>query len=200
MPKPAKGARLGSGPAHQKLLIRNLASDLITLERIRTTEAKAKMLRPHADRLVSLAKANTLHARRQALSVIEDRDVVHKLFDEVGPRFAERNGGYTRIVRLGPRKGDAAPMAIIEFVEEAEFAVTAPEEGDSGGKRRGLIRKKKGAKGATTKRARKAEPAEEEAPEEPAEQEAPEEPEASAEEDSEPKEAPGEESDGEEGK
>lgn len=117
MPKPAKGARLGSGPAHQKLLIRGLAADLITLERIRTSEAKAKMLRPHAERLITLAKTNTLHSRRRALGVIEDANVVHKLFDELGPRFSERNGGYTRIVKLGPRKGDAAPMAIIELVD-----------------------------------------------------------------------------------
>lgn len=176
MPKPAKGARLGSGPAHRKLMIRNLASDLITLERIRTSEAKARMLRPHAERLVTLAKANTLHARRRALRVVEDSDVVHKLFDEVGPRFAERNGGYTRIVKLGPRKGDAAPMAIIEFVEEAEFAAGGAAA-EAEGRRRGLLRKKKSAKGATRARRQEAEPEEAEEQEEPEE---PEEPEASA--------------------
>lgn len=169
MPKPAKGARLGSGPAHQKLMIRNLASDLITLERIRTSEAKAKMLRPHAERLVTLAKDNTLHARRRALTVVEDSDVVHKLFDELGPRFAERNGGYTRIVKLGPRKGDGAPMAIIEFVEEAEFALSEPA--DDGGKKRGLLRKKKDTKAKG--KGRKSAKAADEEQEEPVEDEEP---------------------------
>lgn len=169
MPKPAKGARLGSGPAHQKLLIRGLAADLITLERIRTSEAKAKMLRPHAERLITLAKTNTLHSRRRALGVIEDANVVHKLFDELGPRFAERNGGYTRIVKLGPRKGDAAPMAIIEFVEETEL-VAGRETEEAKAKRRGLLRKKRQEKGG--KRGKKAEPAEAEEAEEVEEAEA----------------------------
>lgn len=163
MPKPAKGARLGSGPAHQKLLIRGLAADLITLERIRTSEAKAKMLRPHAERLITLAKTNTLHSRRRALGIIEDANVVHKLFDELGPRFAERNGGYTRIVKLGPRKGDAAPMAVIEFVEETELAAGGETEAAKA-KRRGLLRKKRQEKGG--KRGKKAEPAEAEEAEE----------------------------------
>lgn len=164
MPKPAKGARLGSGPAHQKLLIRGLCADLITLERIRTSEAKARMLRPHAERLVTLAKTNTLHSRRQALGVIEDSDVVHKLFDELGPRFAERNGGYTRIVKLGPRKGDAAPMAIIEFVEETESA-TGTQTEEARAKRRGLLRKKRQEAGGRRAK-KKGEPAEPEEAEE----------------------------------
>jgi large subunit ribosomal protein L17 len=119
--------------------MRGLAASLIVEERIRTSEAKAKVLRQYADQLVTLGKADTLHARRQALQVVEDSDVVHKLFAEIAPRYADRNGGYTRILKLGPRKGDAAPMAIIEFVEgEAEKA--AEEEA---GKRRGLRRRKK---------------------------------------------------------
>ena len=116
-----------------------MAASLILEERIRTSEAKAKALRPYADKLVTLGKTDTLHARRQALQVIEDSDVVHKLFAEIAPRFAERNGGYTRILKLGPRKGDAAPMAIVEFVE-GEVERAAEEEA---GKRRGLRRRKK---------------------------------------------------------
>lgn len=128
MPKPPKGPRLGSGPAHERLLIAGLASDLIRLERIRTTEAKAKRLRPVADRLITLGKNGSVHARRQALSVVRDREVVHKLFAEVAPRYADRMGGYTRILKLGVRKGDAAPMALIEWVEgEAVAAATEPE-------------------------------------------------------------------------
>jgi large subunit ribosomal protein L17 len=118
MPKPTKGPRLASGPTHQKHLIRGLVASLIVEDRIRTSEAKARLVRPYADKLVTLGKTDTLHARRQALRWIEDDDVVHKLFAEVAPRFHDRNGGYTRILKLGPRKGDAAPMAILEFVEE----------------------------------------------------------------------------------
>lgn len=141
MPKPAKGARLGSGPAHEKLLLGGLAAALIREERIRTTQAKAKRLKPVADRLVTLGKAGTIHARRQALRMITDRDIVHKLFDDVAPRFADRNGGYTRVLKLGPRKGDAAPMAIIEFVEGqvVERAATQEEE-----KKRRLPLRRKG--------------------------------------------------------
>jgi large subunit ribosomal protein L17 len=141
MPRPAKGARLGSGPSHERLLLGGLAAALIREERIRTTEAKARRLVPVADKLVTLGKSGTVHARRLALRQIEDRDLVHKLFDEVAPRFAERSGGYTRILKLGPRKGDAAPMAIVEFVEE-EIEARSP---DDGGKRRGLRRRRKPA-------------------------------------------------------
>jgi len=119
MPKPSKGPRLASGPTHQKHLIRGMVASLIIEDRIRTTEAKAKLVAPYADKLVTLGKADTLHARRQALRWIEDDDIVHKLFAEVAPRYHDRNGGYTRVLKLGPRKGDAAPMAILEFVEES---------------------------------------------------------------------------------
>lgn len=148
MPKPAKGARLGSGPAHEKLLLGGLAAALIREERIRTTQAKAKRLKPVADRLVTLGKSGTIHARRQALRMITDRDIVHKLFDDVAPRFADRNGGYTRVLKLGPRKGDAAPMAIIEFVEgQVVEKATTPEEEKK--RRLPLRRKKSGAASGT---------------------------------------------------
>ena len=117
MPKPKKGARLGSGPSHQKLLLSTLASQLFVHEAINTTEAKAKALRPYAEKLITFAKRGDLAARREVLKVIPDRDVVARLFHDIGPRFADRPGGYTRILKLGPRKGDAAPMARIELVE-----------------------------------------------------------------------------------
>jgi large subunit ribosomal protein L17 len=120
MPKPRKGARLGSGPAHQKLLLAGLTEALIREGKIKTTEARAKALRPLAERMVTFAKRGDLSARRIVLKTVRDRELVHKLFAEIAPQFAERNGGYTRIVKLGPRKGDAAPMALIEFVGEAE--------------------------------------------------------------------------------
>ena len=117
MPKPAKGPRLGSGPSHERLMLANLATALFEHGRIRTTETKARRLRPVAERLITFAKRGDLHARRQVLSVVRDKQVVTTLFDEIGPRYAERFGGYTRIVKLGPRKGDNAPMAIVELVE-----------------------------------------------------------------------------------
>ena len=120
MPRPRKGPRLGSGPAHERLLLGGLASQLFEHERIRTTEAKAKALRPVAEHLITFAKRGDVHARRQVLKTVSDRDSVHKLFSEIGPRFAERNGGYTRILKLGQRKGDGAPMALIELVHEEE--------------------------------------------------------------------------------
>jgi large subunit ribosomal protein L17 len=118
MPAPRKGPRLGSGPAHQKLMLSGLAAQLFVNERINTTEAKAKAVRPFAEKLITFAKKGDVAARREVLKVIPDRDVVHKLFSEIGPRFAERNGGYTRILKTGPRKGDAAPMALIELLPE----------------------------------------------------------------------------------
>jgi large subunit ribosomal protein L17 len=120
MPKPRKGPRLGSGPAHQRLLLAGQAASLFTHEAIVTTEAKAKALRPYAERLITFAKRGDVPARRQVLRVVPDRDVVHKLFSEIGPRYAERNGGYTRILKLGQRKGDGAPMARIELVGAEE--------------------------------------------------------------------------------
>ncbi|MDQ6850204.1 MAG: 50S ribosomal protein L17 [Actinomycetota bacterium] len=118
MPTPTKGPRLGAGPAHERLMLANLATSLFEHDRITTTVAKAKRLRPFAERLITFAKRGDLHARRQVMTVIRDKDVVHKLFAEIGPKFTTRPGGYTRIVRTGPRKGDNAPMAIIELVEE----------------------------------------------------------------------------------
>ena len=117
MPTPTKGPRLGGGPAHERLMLANLATSLFEHDRITTTEAKAKRLRPLAERLITFAKRGDLHARRQVMTVIRDKDVVHKLFAEIGPKFAERPGGYTRIIKIGPRKGDNAPMAVIELVE-----------------------------------------------------------------------------------
>ena len=119
MPRPKRGARLGSNPAHQRLLLSTLASQLFVHEAINTTEAKAKALRPYAEKLITFAKRGDLSARRQVLRAIPDRDVVARLFHEIGPRFAEREGGYTRILKLGPRKGDGAPMARIELVERS---------------------------------------------------------------------------------
>jgi large subunit ribosomal protein L17 len=120
MPTPKKGPRLGSGPAHQRLMLNGLAAQLFVHERINTTEAKAKAVRPVAEKLITFAKKGDVAARREVLKQITDRDVVHKLFSEIGPRYAERSGGYTRILKLGPRKGDAAPMAMIELVESVE--------------------------------------------------------------------------------
>lgn len=126
MPKPKRGPRLGAGPAHQKLMLSNLATALFVHGRIRTTVAKAKALRPYAERLITKAKRGDLHARRQVLAKLRDRDVVAYLFEEVAPRFADRPGGYTRIIRVGPRPGDNAPMAVIELVEQA-----APHAGET---------------------------------------------------------------------
>ena len=119
MPTPTKGARLGGSPAHQKAILSNLATNLFEHGSITTTEAKARRLRPFAERLISKAKRGDLHNRRQVLSVIRDKTVVHVLFTEIGPRYADRPGGYTRITKTGPRKGDNAPMAVIELVEES---------------------------------------------------------------------------------
>jgi large subunit ribosomal protein L17 len=118
MPKPTKGPRLGGGPAHERLLLANLAAALFTHKSIKTTETKAKRLRPVAERLVTFAKRGDLHARRRVLSVIGDKSVVHELFTEIAPLVAEREGGYTRITKLGFRKGDNAPMVQIELVLE----------------------------------------------------------------------------------
>jgi large subunit ribosomal protein L17 len=117
MPTPTKGRRLGGSPAHERLMLANLATALFEHDRIKTTRAKAKRLRPLAERLITFAKKGDLHSRRHVMTVIRDKDVVHKLFAEIGPNFAERDGGYTRIVKIGPRKGDNAPMAVIELVE-----------------------------------------------------------------------------------
>ena len=117
MPTPTKGARLGGGPAHERLMLANLATALFEHGRITTTEAKAKRLRPLAERLITFGKRGDLSARRRVLTVIRDKSVVHELFTDIAPRYANRNGGYTRITKLGPRKGDNAPMAQIELCE-----------------------------------------------------------------------------------
>ena len=124
MPTPKKGPRLGGSPAHQKLMVSNLATALFEHGRITTTEARARVLRPVAEKLITKAKkaelgtVESLHHRREVLKTIHDKSVVHTLFTEIGPRFAERPGGYTRITKIGPRKGDNAPMAVIELVNE----------------------------------------------------------------------------------
>jgi len=125
MPTPTKGPRLGGSPAHERLMLANLATSLFKHGKIQTTETKAKRLRPLAERLVTFAKRGDLHSRRRVLTVVRDKDVVFELFDQIAPRYANRAGGYTRIVKTGPRKGDAAPMAIIELVEELEVAAPA---------------------------------------------------------------------------
>jgi large subunit ribosomal protein L17 len=125
MPTPTKGPRLGGSPAHERLMLANLATSLFRHGKITTTETKAKRLRPLAEQLITKAKRGDLHARRRVLSVVRDKDVVFQLFDEIAPRYSNRDGGYTRIVKTGPRKGDAAPMAIIELVEELAPAAPA---------------------------------------------------------------------------
>ena len=136
MPTPTKGPRLGGGPAHEKLLIANLARALFSEGRIRTTEAKAKRLRPQAERLITFAKRGDVAARRQVLTVVRDKAVVHTLFAEIAPRFADRQGGYTRILKLGPRPGDGAPMVIIELVEQGDGERSSTDTEDGGGRRR----------------------------------------------------------------
>jgi large subunit ribosomal protein L17 len=135
MPQPAKGARLGAGPAHERLLLANLATALFEHGRITTTEAKARRLRPLAERLITKAKHGDLHNRRQVLRVVRDKGVVHRLFEEIGPRFENRPGGYTRITKIGPRKGDNAPMAVIELVEALTVAQRAVGEAEGATKR-----------------------------------------------------------------
>jgi large subunit ribosomal protein L17 len=116
MPQPTKGPRLGGSPAHQRLILANLATSLFDHGKITTTEAKARRLRPYAERLITKAKRNDLHNRREIQKVIRDKDVVHRLLAEIGPLFASRDGGYTRITKIMPRKGDNAPMAVIELI------------------------------------------------------------------------------------
>ncbi|WP_457044471.1 50S ribosomal protein L17 [Geodermatophilus sp. SYSU D01180] len=130
MPTPTKGPRLGGSASHERLMLANLATSLFEHGRITTTEAKAKRLRPFAEKLVTFAKRGDLHARRQVMTVIRDKDVVHHLFAEIGPRFENRPGGYTRITKVGPRKGDNAPMAVIELVEALTVAQQAVGEAE----------------------------------------------------------------------
>jgi large subunit ribosomal protein L17 len=130
MPTPTKGPRMGGSPAHERHMLANLAQALFEHGRITTTEAKAKRLRPYAEHLITFAKKGDLHARRQVLKRLNDKGVVHTLFAEIGPRYENRPGGYTRIVKLGPRKGDNAPMAIIELVEALTIAQQAVGEAE----------------------------------------------------------------------
>src|ERR687895_2067328 len=126
MPTPTKGARLGGSPAHQKIILANLATQLFEHGKITTTEAKARRLRPLAEKLITKAKRGDIHSRRLVLSTVKDKGVVHVLFTEIAPTLAEREGGYTRITKVGPRKGDNAPMAVIELVTE-EYKPSAPK-------------------------------------------------------------------------
>ncbi len=135
MPTPTKGPRLGGGPAHERLILANLATSLFEHGRITTTEAKARRLRPLAERRITKAKRGDLHARRQVLAVIRDKGIVHELFTEIGPRYANRPGGYTRITKVGPRKGDNAPMAVIELVEALTVSQRAVGEAEGATKR-----------------------------------------------------------------
>ena len=130
MPTPTQGPRLGGSPSHERLMLANLATSLFEHGRITTTEAKAKRLRPLAEKLVTFAKRGDLHARRQVMTTIRDKDVVHTLFAEIGPRYENRPGGYTRITKVGPRKGDNAPMAVIELVEALTVAQQAVGEAE----------------------------------------------------------------------
>ncbi|MFD1825148.1 MULTISPECIES: 50S ribosomal protein L17 [Mumia] len=124
MPTPTKGPRFGGSPAHQRLILANLAQSLFEHGRITTTEAKAKRLRPYAESLITRAKVDTVANRRQVVKVIRDKGILHELFTEIAPKYTTRPGGYTRITKIGPRKGDNAPMAVIELVEEKDFSVT----------------------------------------------------------------------------
>jgi large subunit ribosomal protein L17 len=169
MPTPTKGRRLGGSSAHQRHIMANLATALFEHGKITTTEAKARRLRPYAERLITFAKRGDLHARREVLTVVTDRGVVHTLFTEIGPRFATRQGGYTRITKIGPRKGDNAPLAVIELVEEEASAAPSRR------------RRPRRAPARTSRRAAEAAPASAEPAAEPEEEAAAVEPEAVAE-------------------
>jgi large subunit ribosomal protein L17 len=151
MPTPTKGPRLGGSPSHQRLILANLATSLFEHGRITTTEAKAKRLRPLAERLITHARRGDIHARRQVLTVVRDKSVVHTLFAEIGPGFADRPGGYTRITKLGPRKGDNAPMAVIELVEFRTVAQEAVAEAEAA--RGSRFARRRRPTGATTEAA-----------------------------------------------
>jgi large subunit ribosomal protein L17 len=152
MPTPTKGPRLGGGPAHERLMLANLATALFEHGSITTTEAKAKRLRPLAERLITFAKRGDLHARRRVFTVVRDKGVVHELFTEIGPRYENRHGGYTRITKIGPRKGDNAPMAVIELVEALTVKAETVREAEGATK---SAAKKTTAKKATAKKAAK---------------------------------------------
>jgi large subunit ribosomal protein L17 len=141
MPQPTKGARLGGSPAHQRLILANLATSLFQHGKITTTEAKARRLRPYAERLITKAKRGDLHNRREIQKVIRDRETVHRLMHEIGPFFADRNGGYTRITKTLPRQGDNAPMAVIELIAQK----TVTDEADRARRVAGSQRRRGGA-------------------------------------------------------
>ena len=138
MPTPTKGPRVGGGPAHERLILANLATSLFEHDRITTTEAKAKRLRPLAERLITFAKRGDLHARRRVLTVVRDKGVVHRLFAEIAPDMAAREGGYTRVTKIGARKGDRAPMVVIELVREPLSAKKATVKEAEGATKRAV--------------------------------------------------------------
>ena len=143
MPTPTKGPRLGGSPAHERLMLANLATALFEHGRITTTRAKAKRLRPLAEKLITFAKRGDMHARRRVLTVVRRKDVTHQLFTDIGPRFAARPGGYTRIVKLEPRQGDNAPMAVIELVAEDKVSAKVAPAASAGARTRRVQQSKK---------------------------------------------------------
>ena len=169
MPTPSKGPRLGGGPAHERLILANLATSLFEHDSITTTEAKAKRLRPLAERLVTFAKRGDLHARRRVMTVVRDKGVVHRLFVEIAPDMAERNGGYTRITKVGARKGDNAPMAVIELVREPVARKATVKEAEGATKRAAKddSAKRKATQGEAKKAAAETKAAEDAAADEP---------------------------------
>jgi large subunit ribosomal protein L17 len=177
MPTPAKGPRLGGSPAHERLILANLATSLFEHGRITTTETKAKRLRPVAERLITFAKRGDLASRRRVLRTVRDKGVVHTLFTEIGPQMAERAGGYTRITKVGPRKGDNAPMAVIELVTEPvspkQAVVREAERARARTTASGGTKAKAAPKSAATGEPAAAEPATDAAPRDEAPQEAP---------------------------
>ena len=187
MPKPTKGPRLGGSSSHQKAILANLATSLFEHGRIKTTEPKARALRPYAEKLITHAKKGTLHHRREVLKKIRDKDVVHTLFAEIGPFFSDREGGYTRIIKVEARKGDNAPMAVIELVREK----TVTSEADRA--RRVAAAQAKDTKAKPVEET--SEPVAEEAPEAVAEEAAEEAPEAEVAPEAEASEAPADEAD-----
>ena len=160
MPTPTKGPRVGGGPAHERLILANLATSLFENDRITTTEAKAKRLRPLAERLITFAKRGDLHARRRVLTVVRDKGVVHRLFAEIAPDMAAREGGYTRITKIGARKGDNAPMVVIELVREPLSAKKATVKEAESATRRAAKQEEAKAAAAETKAAEDADKAE----------------------------------------
>ena len=157
MPKPTKGPRLGGSSSHQKAILANLATSLFEHGRIKTTEPKARALRPYAEKLITHAKKGSLHNRREVMKKIRDKDVVHTLFAEIGPFFADRNGGYTRIIKVEARKGDNAPMAVIELVREK----TVVSEANRARRAAASAKKAEAAKAAPKKAEAEEAPAEE---------------------------------------